>query len=162
MQSSQPGRKMKSLNKGFTLIEVLFSAGILAFVLCGLLLVYVNLFLLNDASRKTTLAVNAGQAKLEELKNSTFDSLASGIFNVDGFNTTDAKGIIEVSDIAAYADLKKVRIIISFRLKGNKIVGEDKNFNGVLDAGEDTMISNNRLDSPVEIITLISKQKNDA
>ncbi|MCU0652550.1 MAG: hypothetical protein MUC39_06395 [Candidatus Omnitrophica bacterium] len=149
---------MKSLTKGFTLIEVLFTAGILAFTLCGLLLVYVNLFLLNDVSRKTTLAINAGQAKLEEIKNSTFDSLASSIFNVNGFDAANAKGIVEVTPVSPYTDLKKIRIIIAFRLKGEKIVGEDRNFNGIFDSGEDTMLVNNRLDSPVEIVTLISKE----
>ena len=150
-------RMTRFSNKGFSLIEVLFAAGILAFVLCGLLVMYVNLFLFGDISRQTTLAVNAAQAKLEELKNTNFDSIISGTFTVNGFAAADAMGVVEVANAAPYSDLKIVRVVISFRQQGQRIVGEDRNLNGVWDAGEDTMINNSRLDSPIEVVTLISK-----
>ncbi len=144
-------------NKGFSLIEVLFAAGILAFVLCGLLAMYAQFFLSGDIGRQITLAVNSAQAKLEELKNTNFDSITSGTFAINGFAAADALGVVEVTNAAPYSDLKIVRVVISFRQQGQRIVGEDRNLNGVWDAGEDTMINNSRLDSPIEVVTLISK-----
>lgn len=150
---------MKSSGKGFTIIEVLLTSSILALVLCGLLLVYVNLLLLGDISRKMTLAANAAQAKLEEIKNITFENLDAengDTFDVPGFNASDARGLVQVSG-TGYSDLKKVRIVVSFRQKGTRVIGEDKNLNGSLDSGEDVSSPNGQLDSPVELITLIAK-----
>jgi prepilin-type N-terminal cleavage/methylation domain-containing protein len=142
------------MKKGFTLIEVIFTAGILAFAICGLLLTYINLFSLGDISRKMTLANNALQAKLEEIKNGSIDY---NPFDIPGFAAGDAKGVVYVSNVSGYSDLKRVRIIVCFRQKGQRIVGEDKNLNGIWDTGEDTVIVNNQLDSPVEVVTLIAR-----
>ena len=49
--------------KGFTLIEVLFALAILAVTLCGLLLTYLNMFVLADVIRDSALAGNALTAK---------------------------------------------------------------------------------------------------
>lgn len=151
---------------GFTLVEVLLAASILVFCLCGLLLTYANMFILTDLSRDFTLANNAIQAKIEEIKKTNFDSLSLG---ESSFNLTDygfppssqpgeitSKGNITISS-TNYSDLKRVRIIACFKSRG-RIIGEDSNLNGQLDtaAGEDTN-GNDRLDSPVEVVTLIAK-----
>jgi len=149
---------MQFLDKGFTLIEVLFTVGILAFVLCGLLVTYINMFFLGDIARQTTLAANAAQAKLEDLKRVSFTNLPAfngTTFDIAGFTAANAKGRIEVSN-TAYDDLKEVRIVVSFRQKGQRIIGEDTSLNGILDSGEDDD-GNGRLDSPIEVVTTIAR-----
>lgn len=152
--------------RGFSLIEVLVTSGILAFALCALLLIYINLFALGAVGRQLTLATNAAQGKLEELKNICFNDLGSyngTIFDIPGFAASDAKGAIYISDVDEYSvlhDLKRVRIIVCFRQKGQRIVGSDKNLNGAADAGE-AVNSRNELLSPVEIITMIYKVKDE-
>lgn len=129
----------------------------LAFCLCGILITYVNMFFLSDLSRDITLATNALQAKAEELKRADFNSLSAfngTTFDIDGFTFASAKGLIEVSS-TAYSDLRRVRLTASFQSRLQK-VGEDKNFNGVLNSGEDVN-ANSRLDSPAELVTLIAK-----
>ena len=154
-------RGLQSLT-GFTLIEVLFSAAILAFCICGLLATYVNMFLLSDVARDTTLATNAVQAKMEELKREDFTQVVnsgSGPFNLTdyGFPSPNSKGRIDIQEnFGGYAgELTRVRISASFRSR-DRLIGEDLNLNGVLDAGEDAN-GNNVLDSPVEVVTLITK-----
>lgn len=145
------------MKKGFTLVEVLFTVAILAFALCGLLAMYINLFLLGDISRQITLATNASQAKIEEIRNTSFDKLLASngsTFDITGFAAADAKGRVEVLN-TSYADLMQVRVIVCFRQKGQRIIGEDTNLNGALDAGEDSN-ANGVLNSPVEVVTLIS------
>lgn len=149
---------VNSDRRGFTLAEALLSFAILAFALTGILLTYANLFFLTDLCRDLTLANNALQAQMEQLKAVKFDSLMSfnqTAFNIQGFTNTDARGLIQVEN-TAYPDVMLVRLVISFRSR-TRIIGEDRNFNGILDSGEDTLIANNRLDSPVELVTLISR-----
>ncbi len=145
--------------RGFTLIEVLLAVSILAFVLCGLLSTYISLFYLGDISRQIILVTNAMQARFEEAKNTSFDALPAlngTTFTIPGFANNNARGQIQVNN-TVFADLREVRIVVSFRSKGaTRIIGEDTNLNGVLDSGEDGN-NNGRLDSPMEIITLIAR-----
>ncbi len=168
---------MKKLNvslSGFTLIEVLFASGILVTCLCEILLTYSNMFIAADLMRDFTLVNNAMQAKMEDVKRENFAKLTdnrTGLFILTDYglpSTIESMGRIEVTEkfdnnnyTGNYADrLTKVRLIASFKSRG-RIIGEDKNLDGDLDLpppepGEDTFLANGRLDSPVEIVTLIA------
>lgn len=151
-------------NSGFTLAEVLVTFFLLAFCLCGLLLTYINMLNLTELSRSLTLATNAVQKELEDIKRINFDSLMAldgTTFDIAGFSSSYAKGRIEICDnitcpaIISYSDLKRVRLVACFKSRG-RIFGEDQNLDGSLNTGEDKN-GNNRLDCPVEVITLISR-----
>jgi len=166
---------MKLSNKGFTLTEVLVAVAILAFSLCGILLTYINMFIWSDLSRDFTLATNAVQAKMEEVEKAGFSCLDTShcngcncpsltscpsfrdgcTFDITGFAGSNAKGVISVA-ATDYPDLMRVRIVASFKSR-NRVIGEDNNLNGVLDAGEDISPANTRLDSPIEMVTLVSR-----
>lgn len=60
---------MRLLDKGFTLPELLLSTAILAFVLTGLLLLFVNCSFLNEGNRNLTIAMTHAQYIMEELRN---------------------------------------------------------------------------------------------
>ena len=142
---------------GFTLVEVLLAVSILAFCLCGILITYMNMFVLADLSRDFTKVSNGLQLKLEEIKRTSFAGLSAlngTRFELNGFASSDAEGAVEVSD-TAYSDLRRVRVIVSFR-SHNRIIGEDTNLNGILNAQEDSN-GNGRLDSPLELVSLIAK-----
>lgn len=148
---------MNMRHKGFTLIEVLLAMIVLVVCLTSILLTYVQMFILSDLSRDSTLSINAVQAEMEEVKKTDFDNLLAlngTTFDITGFASSDAKGIVQVTDIV-YADLKIVRLVVCFKSR-NRIIGEDTNLNGVLNVGEDSN-GNGRLDSPVELVTLISR-----
>lgn len=170
---------MRLSDKGFTLIELLLAFSILVFCLCGILLTHIQMFILSDLSRDLTLATNAMQAKMEEIKKVNFDCLFISTptpcaspasvcpcvcnnacfshqetFNLEGI--AEGKGRIEIETVTGYTDLKRIRLVASFKSRG-RLIGEDKNLDGDLDTGEDTLIANNRLDSPVEVVTLIAR-----
>lgn len=145
------------MKKGFTLIEVLVAATVVLLCLCGLLLTYVNLFFLTDLSRDFTRANSALQAKMEEIKKTNFDSLSTlngQVFDIVGFSSSTAKGQVAVAN-TVYSDLKRVRVVVCFKSR-QRLVGEDKNLNGILEASED-INRNGRIDSPAEVVTLFSK-----
>lgn len=147
----------KRILMGFTLAEVLLAAAILALSLCGILLAYVRMFVLSDLCRDFTKVTNGLQTKMEEIKRTSFDNLLAlngARFELNGFAASDAEGVVEVTN-TAYSDLKRVRIIASFKSR-NKVIGEDVNLNGVLNTGEDSN-NNGRLDSPAELISLIAR-----
>ncbi len=147
----------KPLGKAFTLVELLLTLAILAFCLTGILSTYINMFMLSDLARDLTLATNSAQEKMEEIKRTRFDSLSAlngTTFDLANFPVTDSEGAIEVTN-TAYPDLKRVRITAAFKSR-LKIIGEDKNLNGILDSGED-LNGNGRLDSTLELVTLIAR-----
>lgn len=61
--------------RGFTLVEVMISVGVLAFVIVGLLQLFVYCSTLADAAGNMTLAVNEAQTKMEEIRNYDFDRI---------------------------------------------------------------------------------------
>jgi len=148
------------MRRALTLIELLLTVSILAFCLCSIMLTYINMFILTDLSRDLTVATNALQAKMEEIKKTNFDSLASlngTTFDISGFDSSNAKGVVYVTD-TGYTDLKRVHIEVSFKSR-NRVIGGDRNLNGVANTGEDFINVNgvNELISPVELVTLIAR-----
>ena len=65
--------------KGMTLPEMMLAAAILAFALVGILLLFVNCSLLNEASRNLTRAASHAQFVMEDIKNASFAALKSNI-----------------------------------------------------------------------------------
>jgi prepilin-type N-terminal cleavage/methylation domain-containing protein len=58
----------KSCVRGFSLTELLLAAAILAFVLCGLLVLFVNCLFLNEANRNLSLAMTHTQYIMEKIQ----------------------------------------------------------------------------------------------
>lgn len=149
----------KNGNYGFTLLELMIAVTVLIVALAGLLAVFAHLMSLNENSRKFTLAVAACQDKLEEIHNANFSTLYTtyngASFNPNGFTAGEAKGAISINN--SNPNLLQVCVSVSWRTRSNRVIGEDKNLNGMLDAGEDMPI-NNRLDSPAELITLMCQR----
>lgn len=63
---------------GFTLSELLLAAGIMAFVLVGLLQLFISCIFINEANRNLSIASVHGQYVLEEMKNTNFTSFKNG------------------------------------------------------------------------------------
>lgn len=145
--------------KALSFIELMVAVAILTLGLTALLASYVNMFLLIDLSRDSTRATKAIWARMEEIKKESFrnlDSFNGTIFVLDGFGADEAKGRVEIRDVSGYSNLKEIRIVGCFRSRG-RIIGEDLNLNGILDISEGEDANNNlRLDSPVELITIVT------
>ena len=64
---------------GFSLVEVIVSAGILALVLSATLLLFINAIILNQTSRDITIATSHAQYVLENIRNSAFANVPGQI-----------------------------------------------------------------------------------
>ena len=66
-------------SRGLTLSELLLAAAILAFVLCGFLVLFLNCSFLNESNRNLTLAVSHAQYIMEDIKNTYFSEIKTRI-----------------------------------------------------------------------------------
>lgn len=150
---------MKLWDKGFTLIEVMIATAILVTVLCGILATYIACFELISTSKNLTLAINSAQRKIEEIRNYSFSGISTDYnwttFTVDEITLENSRGIVYVDN--SNPDLLEITISVCWRQRGNRIIGEDLDLDGILDAGEDSN-ANGIIDSPVQLVTLITQR----
>jgi prepilin-type N-terminal cleavage/methylation domain-containing protein len=101
-----------SNQKGFTLIEVLLTIGLMAMVLVGFMQLFIYCAALSSVSGSVTMGVTETENKLEEISNHAFENIlqdytdscpcADGIDN-DSDGTIDFDGYIDPSTGTVYA-----------------------------------------------------------
>ncbi|OGX08758.1 MAG: hypothetical protein A2Z88_00815 [Omnitrophica WOR_2 bacterium GWA2_47_8] len=150
---------------GFSLVEVLVTAGIVVLVSLGLFRVFITCSLLAEMAGNLTTAIVEAEDKMEEIRNVAFDTIVGSYssggtpgntFTIPSFN---AMGVVNIDPTTSpnNADLLKVEVNVSWRNKDGRVVGEDKDLDGTIDGGED-INSNNILDSTAKIITYIARK----
>ncbi len=143
----------KDNNKSFTLIELMIAATIFLIAFVGILISYFTCLELSEISKNTSIAVHASKARLETIRNTTFNQIKATYNNtafvIANFN---GKGVSYVDD--TNPRLLKITVSFCWKQPSGRVVGEDKNLNGQLDAGEDTN-GNGTIDSPVQLVSYI-------
>ena len=148
--------------RGFTLLEVLFSLGILAFTICGLLVTYTSSMVLLATAKNANIATNAAMGLMEQIHTDTFSRIANDydgmVFTVNGMPSINGRpsssGFVYVND--TNPELLNVTISICWR-QGNRVIGEDADLDGTLNNTEDVN-GNGIADSPVELESLIANR----
>ncbi len=139
--------------EAFTLIELMIAAVVFLLAFVGILLSYLTCIDLNEVSKNTSAAVHACKARLEAVKNTQFVQI-KGTYHNTTFTTAGltGKGVVYVDD----TNPRLLNIVMSFswRQPSGRVIGEDKDLDGLLDGGEDDN-SNGILDSPVELMTSV-------
>ena len=69
----------KNKESGFTMAEMLLTAAILGYALSAVLAAYVGNMVLNEASRNLSTAVSHAEFVLEDIRNTSFSSVAGNI-----------------------------------------------------------------------------------
>ena len=154
-------RLMRMEKTGFTLIEVAIASVILVVALVGLLGVFIGCSGLSELTKNLTIAINGAQIEIERIHNLPFNQISAengNTFDVSGIGVATSEGSIEVNTVGGDAGLLEVRVTVCWMQKGGRIIGEDTNLNGNLDAGEDSVI-NGWIDSPAQLVTLITEKK---
>lgn len=144
--------------KAFTLIEVMLGAALLVTVLVSIIAVYMICFELVSTSRNMTFAVNEAQAMMEEIRDYDFYIIYSyynnKTFTVSEITSGNSRGVVYVDN--SNPSLLKVTISVCWRDR-TRTIGEDLDFDGVLDSGED-LNKNGIIDSPAQIVSLITER----
>jgi len=108
-------------NKGFTLIEAVIMVVIVTLFLSAVLPFTIENLTSSARSKKRLLAYEAAHAKVEDLRNQTFSSIAAGSFNVD--NIAGASGQVQISDDidndgSPETDIIEVTVTVNYPDKG--------------------------------------------
>ncbi|MDD4899686.1 MAG: type II secretion system protein [Candidatus Omnitrophica bacterium] len=143
--------------RGFSLVEIVVAVGILAFALCAILAAYVSFFVLSNTSKNINIASNAALSLMEEIRSTSFFQIYN-TYNGLNFTLNDipqSRGVVYVNN--TNPELLEVTVSVCWRQQNNRVIGEDLNLNGVLNAGEDTN-GNGIIDSPVELVTRIANK----
>ncbi len=163
-------KKASNNDQGFTLVELLLATMILVIFLTGFVQVFFRSKVLAELTRNKTAAMSEAIGKMEEIRISDFSTIITTYDNktftlpqLDA-NRKGGNGYIYVTTIAAN-ELLEVEIVITWwekverRAIFDRIIGEDVNRNGVLDAGED-VDSNGKMSSMVTLVSLIADRAN--
>lgn len=143
----------KNNQRGVTLPELIVSLVVFVIAIVGILYSYVKCLELQDLGRNTSIATQAVRNKMENIKNSTFATLFA-TYNNTTFTAANinGRGVVYVNN--SNVNLPQIKIVFCWKQPNGRLIGEDKNINGVLDAGEDTN-GNGQLDSYVQITSNI-------
>ena len=152
----------KKISAGFSLAEVLVTVGIFVIVVTGLIQLFIYCSALSEMSGNMSYALTKAEDKLEEIRNHSYDQIVTdynsggtpgNIFNLSSLN---AVGVVYIN--ASNTNLLEIETDVSWRnQKDDRVVGEDRDLDGVLDAGED-INGNGKLDSVAKLITYVAKR----
>ncbi|MDD4182435.1 MAG: hypothetical protein PHT53_01235 [Candidatus Omnitrophica bacterium] len=143
--------------KSFSLAEVLLGIIILVLVISTTLITYINCFILIDTIKNINIATTAAQGIIEEMRSSIFKDLV-GNYNGLNFVVNDipeSMGTVYINN--DNPEFLEVTVSVCWRQR-NRVIGEDTNLNGTLDAGED-FNNNGIIDSPAQLTTRIVNRK---
>jgi len=138
----------------FTLLELSIAIIFLAVVLVALLYSYSQSIKTSTKLQRINQALVQVRKEMESIKNMNFadiPSLNNTSFQIEN-SDFENRGVIYVENF----DTDTLRIILTVCLKDvhGRVIGEDKDLDGVLDPGED-IDGDGRISSPVSVETLI-------
>jgi hypothetical protein len=114
-----------------------------------------------DIARNKTLAVTDASSTLEEIRDHTFEDITTDYASAgtpgDTFDLTTLTGKGKIYIDATNPELLVVKTVVCWQNKYNRTIGEDLDFDGVLDAGED-VDGDGEISSPVELVTYITEK----
>jgi len=148
----------KRFSRAFTLLELALAIAIFVIAACGILSLFISSATVAESAGNVTRAINLAREELENnIRQANFANLASYSLLPPNI-PNDMSLVCYVQNHPTLNDLRQVTIVVSYRGKSRRVMGEDENLNGVLDGGEDTD-GNGRLSSLCEISTFIPRQE---
>jgi type II secretory pathway pseudopilin PulG len=142
--------------KSFTIAELLVATAIILLTSLAILFSYVQCLELNRINEDMAVALQNARNTMETVKSTAFDQIHD-TYNNKTFELRSLEpgiGLVEIDN--KNPQLLGVTVRVFWKTK-NRLMGEDKNLDGVLNDGEDTN-ENGKLDSPVSLFTHIAKR----
>jgi type II secretory pathway pseudopilin PulG len=141
--------------KAFTIAELLIATAIILLTSLAILFSYVQCLELNTINKDTMAVLEQARNTVEAIKSTPFGEIYDA-YNKKIVALKDPEGIAIVEVDNKNPQLLSVSVKCFWKTK-NRMVGEDKNLNGILDKDEDKN-ENGKLDSPITLFTDIAKR----
>jgi hypothetical protein len=140
-----------SSTRGLTLVELLIATLVMIPVCLAILYTFFQCMEYNDLARNSSIAVRACQQRMAQIENTSYGQIFAACNNVS-FTATgiNGRGVSYVDN--SNPQYLKLTTSFSWRQKSGRVIGEDTDLDGVLDAGEDKN-ANGILDSTVLLTT---------
>jgi hypothetical protein len=122
-------------------------------IFAGAVVVFMRCIELNEIARNSSSALLAVKTRMANVENTSFANAVATFHNTT-FTQAGLTGMGVTYVSLANPDLLQVTTSFSWQEKNGRVIGEDKNLNGVLNVGEDAN-GNGVLDSPVTLRTLM-------
>ena len=151
-ENERPSRNITT-QQAFTLPELLIATTVVLMASVGILFTYVQCLELNSINHDTTIVLQSCRNLVEEIK-SISPSLIHDAYNNKIFPIDEPKGISLVTVNDQDPQLLVITVKCFWKQAKGRLIGEDKNLNGILDEGEDTN-KNDVLDSPITLVTYV-------
>ena len=146
-------KMIKNEVSGFTLVELMVCSFFLTFAFLAVIGGFIYCMDLNDLSRNSSYATKTSKSRMESIKNTAFNQLIATYNNVT-FTSTNLTGIGVSYITAQNPDLYKITVVYCWKQKNGRVIGEDKNLNGILNAGED-LNGDGKINSIVELVNYV-------
>ncbi len=150
--TKQTDKSMKC-KQGFTLPELLIATTVVLLTSLGILFTYVQCLELNRINHETSLVLQAARNLMEEIR-SVSPSMVHDTYNEKTFLLEEPQGIILAAVNDQDPQLLLVTVKCFWKQAKGRMIGEDNDFNGMLDLGED-LNKNDVLDSPITLVTYV-------
>ena len=143
-------------NKGFSLLEVMFSALVMVALLVGVLSLYTSCLNLQETAKNSSRASFQLSSKIEEIRGTSFNNI-NATYNNQRLDLEGLNGEMLVEVTPNGTDLLEVRAIAGWTQKGGSAIGEygpnpdNSNQVELYDVDNDTVI-----ESPYELTAAIA------
>ena len=140
-------------NRSFSLSELMIATLIFTLTFAGVITVFFRCMELSELARNTSAALNACKSRIASIEDTAFAQIL-GTYNNTTFTAPNVNGIGVTYVTNPSANILQVTTSFSWKEKNGRLMGEDSNLNGLLNAGEDKN-ANGILDSPVKLTTYV-------
>lgn len=149
-------------NSGFTLLEVMVTTLVLVVAIATSLSIFTYSLALTESVKQLTNAQYQVERQVEQIRAMDYLDVRNNFTNNGALRSTvmaitnnqNLSGTIYANELPGAANnLLRVKVVVCYAQR-KRIMGEDANFNGVLDAGEDAN-GNGELDSPCQLETVV-------
>ena len=154
---------MKKRIHAFTLVELLIVVWILVVVIVGMMRIFIYANITPQLAANKTQAVSEAQDKIEEIRNSNYGNIttayADGGTPGNTFTLSQINGIGTIYINSSNPKLLEIKAVVCWQDRYGRIIGEDINLNGQLDAGEDVAGGvTDEIDSMVNLTTFLAEK----
>ena len=148
--------QLKNTAKGLTLFELAIAIAIFVLAASGIFSLLIACSTITESSGNISRMINIAREELENnVMTANFVNLATyAVLPPD--IPADTSLACYIQNHPTILGVKQATIVVCYKEKPDRVIGEDQNLNGALDGGED-LNGDGRLSSPCEIATFIMR-----